>query len=72
MNGPPFLLSAPAVALRLLHMQVEAASQFALAHGIAFRIGKENGRPRMLTDDRKFNRVTVTVVDGVVTAAEPG
>lgn len=72
MNGSPFLLSVPAVALRLLHMNVDAASQFALAHGITFRIGKEDGRPRLLTDDRRTNRVTVTVMDGVVIAAEPG
>jgi hypothetical protein len=53
-------------------MNVDAASQFALAHGITFRIGKEDGRPRLLTDDRRTNRVTVTVMDGVVIAAEPG
>jgi hypothetical protein len=63
---------APAVARRIVNMSVGAAAVFAQGAGIVFRIGSENGRGRQLHDDRNRDRVTVTVMDGIVVAATVG
>ena len=40
--------------------------------GLVFRIGSQDGRGALLTDDMRYDRVTVTVMAGVVTDACPG
>lgn len=64
--------TAPEIARRIVNMSVGAAAQLAQGSGVTFRIGSENGRGRPLHDDRHRDRVTVTVMDGVVTAATVG
>jgi hypothetical protein len=62
---------APAVALRIVNLPITEAARITQEAGIIFRVGRENGRPRITHDDRRRDRVTVTVVDGIVTAADP-
>jgi len=63
---------APAIARRIVNLPLDQASAIAQSEGITFRIGSENGRGRMLTDDLRYDRVTVDVMDGVVISARPG
>lgn len=63
---------APAIARRILNLPISEAAVLAQMAGVTVRIGSENGRGRALTDDRQRDRVTVTVMDGVVIAATPG
>jgi hypothetical protein len=68
----PHQLDAPSLARRIVNLPLDQASALAQSAGITFRIGSENGRGRMLTDDLRYDRVTVDVMDGVVISARPG
>jgi hypothetical protein len=62
---------APSIALTIVGLRVDDAARLAQEAGVTFRVGRDNGRPRPITDDINRNRVTVTLVNGVVTEAEP-
>jgi hypothetical protein len=60
------------VALTITNRPLAEAERIAREAGITLRIGSEDGRIRLLTDNIDRNRVTVSVLRGIVTGATPG
>ncbi len=63
---------APAVALRVVGMPLSQAVVISQEVGITLRVNSVDGRVRPTTDDIRRDRVTVSVMGGMVTAAYLG
>lgn len=63
---------APTIASKIVNLPLADAARMAQEVGVQFRIGRQDGRVYGLSDDLWFNRVTVTVMDGIVTEARIG
>ena len=68
----PDMSVAQDVADTVLGMSEAEATQTAEAKGLTVRVGSRDGEDFALTMDYRTDRVTLTVVDGIVTAVTPG
>jgi hypothetical protein len=68
----PVMSVAQDVADTVLGMSEAEATQTAEAKGLTVRVGSRDGEDFALTMDYRSDRVTLTVVAGIVTAVTPG
>jgi hypothetical protein len=68
----PYMSVAQDVADTVLGMSEAEATQTAEAKGLTVRVGSRDGEDFALTMDYRTDRVTLTVVAGIVTAVTPG
>lgn len=63
---------AQAAADHMVGMSAEEAEAYATEVGVEYRVGTVDGQPQAVTMDYRPDRVTVTIDNGVVTAATVG
>jgi len=62
----------PSFVADLVGLETEAARELAEKKGLTFRVGERDGERFLLTLDYRLDRVTVSIVDGIITQASLG